>query len=75
LAQLVQERDLDDAEGVETEIQRRIVVEEGCAQVQGLLLGKPDIEPSIKLAARENVLTAQIETGVSSLRRAYGAGE
>lgn len=56
-------------------MQRRIVVEEGCAQVQGLLLGKPDIEPSIKLAAHENVLTAQIETGVSSLRRAQGAGE
>jgi diguanylate cyclase (GGDEF)-like protein len=62
-------------EGVETEMQRRIVVEEGCAQVQGLLLGKPDIEPSIKLAAHENVLTAQMETGVSSLRRAHGAGE
>ncbi|MBY3224048.1 bifunctional diguanylate cyclase/phosphodiesterase [Rhizobium laguerreae] len=62
-------------EGVETEMQRRIVVEEGCAQVQGLLLGKPDIEPSIKLAAHENVLTAQIETGVSSLRGAHGAGE
>ena len=35
-------------EGVETEMQRRIVVEEGCTQVQGLLLGKPDIEPSIE---------------------------
>ncbi|MGZ2458577.1 bifunctional diguanylate cyclase/phosphodiesterase [Rhizobium anhuiense] len=62
-------------EGVETEMQRRIVVEEGCAQVQGLLLGKPDIEPSVKLAAHENVLTAQIETGVFSLRHAHSAGE
>jgi EAL domain-containing protein (putative c-di-GMP-specific phosphodiesterase class I) len=62
-------------EGVETEIQRRIVVEEGCTQVQGLLLGKPDIEPSVKLAADENVLTMQIETGVSLLRRAQRAGE
>jgi EAL domain-containing protein (putative c-di-GMP-specific phosphodiesterase class I) len=62
-------------EGVETEMQRRIVVEEGCAQVQGLLLGKPDIEPSVKLAADENVLTMQIETGVSLLRRAQRAGE
>jgi EAL domain-containing protein (putative c-di-GMP-specific phosphodiesterase class I) len=62
-------------EGVETEMQRRIVVEEGCAQVQGLLLGKPDIEPSVKLAADENVLSVQIETGVSLLRRAQRAGE
>lgn len=38
-------------EGVETELQRRIVIEEGCAQIQGLLLGKPDIEPSTKFAA------------------------
>jgi diguanylate cyclase (GGDEF)-like protein/PAS domain S-box-containing protein len=38
-------------EGVETETQRRIVIEEGCAQIQGLLLGKPDIEPSTKFAA------------------------
>jgi diguanylate cyclase (GGDEF)-like protein len=38
-------------EGVETEAQRRIVVEEGCAHIQGLLLGKPDIEPSKKFAA------------------------
>ncbi|MBB3592994.1 diguanylate cyclase (GGDEF)-like protein/PAS domain S-box-containing protein [Rhizobium sp. BK529] len=45
-------------EGVETEMQRQIVVDEGCAQVQGLLLGKPDIEPSIKLAARENSVGA-----------------
>lgn len=62
-------------EGVETEMQRRIVVEEGCAQVQGILLGKPDIEPSIKLAARENVLSAQVEAGVPSLRRAHLAGK
>jgi diguanylate cyclase (GGDEF)-like protein/PAS domain S-box-containing protein len=38
-------------EGVETETQRRIVIEEGCAEIQGLLLGKPDIEPSAKFAA------------------------
>jgi diguanylate cyclase (GGDEF)-like protein len=35
-------------EGVETEAQRRIVVDEGCAHIQGLLLGKPDVEPSRK---------------------------
>lgn len=45
-------------EGVETELQRQIVIEEGCEQLQGLLLGKPDIEPSVKLAARENFLAA-----------------
>jgi len=33
-------------EGVETEIQRRIVIEEGCAQLQGIFFGKPDIGPS-----------------------------
>ena len=33
-------------EGVETEIQRRIVIEEGCAQLQGIFFGKPDISPS-----------------------------
>ncbi|MBZ9789726.1 EAL domain-containing protein [Rhizobium sp. 3T7] len=43
-------------EGVETELQRQIVIEEGCEQMQGLLLGKPDIEPSVKLAARESFL-------------------
>ncbi|MDM9626979.1 EAL domain-containing protein [Rhizobium sp. S152] len=44
-------------EGVETELQRQIVVEEGCGQMQGLLFGKPDIEPSVKLAARANFLS------------------
>lgn len=43
-------------EGVETEAQRRIVVEEGCAHIQGLLLGKPDIEPSEKFAAANRQL-------------------
>ena len=62
-------------EGVETEMQRRIVVEEGCAQVQGLLLGKPDIEPSVKLAAYGNLLSGQIDTGVVSLRLARLASE
>ncbi|MGV1790018.1 bifunctional diguanylate cyclase/phosphodiesterase [Rhizobium sp. A37_96] len=33
-------------EGVETELQRRIVVEEGCAQLQGMFFGKPDVGPS-----------------------------
>ncbi|AYG64766.1 MULTISPECIES: EAL domain-containing protein [unclassified Rhizobium] len=33
-------------EGVETEIQRRIVIEEGCAQLQGIFFGKPDVGPS-----------------------------
>ncbi|OCJ15176.1 diguanylate cyclase [Rhizobium sp. AC44/96] len=45
-------------EGVETELQRKIVIDEGCGQMQGLLLGKPDIEPSLKLAARESFLSA-----------------
>jgi diguanylate cyclase (GGDEF)-like protein/PAS domain S-box-containing protein len=43
-------------EGVETEAQRRIVVEEGCAHIQGLLLGKPDIEPSEKFATANRQL-------------------
>lgn len=43
-------------EGVETEMQRQIVVEEGCAHIQGLLLGKPDIEPSTKFAAANRKL-------------------
>lgn len=60
-------------EGVETEMQRQIVVEEGCAQVQGLLLGKPDIEPSVKLAARESFLSAHSETHVLPLKRQRGA--
>ncbi|MGZ9723878.1 bifunctional diguanylate cyclase/phosphodiesterase [Rhizobium miluonense] len=33
-------------EGVETELQRRIVIEEGCAQLQGIFFGKPDVGPS-----------------------------
>lgn len=44
-------------EGVETELQRQIVTNEGCEQMQGLLLGKPDIEPSVKMAARESYLS------------------
>ncbi|MBB4235335.1 bifunctional diguanylate cyclase/phosphodiesterase [Rhizobium esperanzae] len=56
-------------EGVETEMQRRIVVEEGCAQVQGLLLGKPDIEPSMKQAARKSFLSGQAGTGMQPPRR------
>ncbi|WP_051321001.1 EAL domain-containing protein [Rhizobium mesoamericanum] len=43
-------------EGVETELQRKIVIEEGCEQLQGFLFGKPDIEPSVKLAGREKLL-------------------
>ncbi|MBY3599709.1 bifunctional diguanylate cyclase/phosphodiesterase [Rhizobium bangladeshense] len=50
-------------EGVETETQRQIVLEEGCAQVQGFLLGKPDIEPSIKLAARKSLLSSTADAG------------
>ncbi|PDT03887.1 bifunctional diguanylate cyclase/phosphodiesterase [Rhizobium chutanense] len=56
-------------EGVETEMQRQIVVEEGCAQVQGLLLGKPDIEPSMKQAARKSFLSGQAGTGMQPPRR------
>ncbi|NTJ30104.1 EAL domain-containing protein [Agrobacterium rhizogenes] len=43
-------------EGVETESQRRIVVEEGCAQLQGFLLGKPDIEPSSRFSASDKTV-------------------
>ncbi|EJT03217.1 EAL domain-containing protein [Rhizobium sp. CCGE 510] len=56
-------------EGVETEMQRRIVVEEGCAQVQGLLLGKPDIEPSLKPLVRKSVLSGQAGSGMPPRRR------
>ncbi|MBB3655770.1 diguanylate cyclase (GGDEF)-like protein/PAS domain S-box-containing protein [Rhizobium sp. BK650] len=62
-------------EGVETEMQRRIVVEEGCAQVQGLLLGKPDIEPSIKQAARESFLSGHADAPVTKLRRRRTASQ
>jgi diguanylate cyclase (GGDEF)-like protein/PAS domain S-box-containing protein len=62
-------------EGVETEMQRQIVVEEGCAQLQGLLLGKPDIEPSIKLAARESFLSAHADSQVVQLKRNRTAAE
>jgi EAL domain-containing protein (putative c-di-GMP-specific phosphodiesterase class I) len=48
-------------EGVETELQRKIVIDEGCGQMQGLLLGKPDIEPSLKLAARESFLSTHAD--------------
>jgi EAL domain-containing protein (putative c-di-GMP-specific phosphodiesterase class I) len=43
-------------EGVETETQRRIVVEEGCTQLQGFLLGKPDIEPSSRFSAPDRTV-------------------
>jgi EAL domain-containing protein (putative c-di-GMP-specific phosphodiesterase class I) len=43
-------------EGVETELQRQIVINDGCEQIQGLLLGKPGIEPSVKMAARASFL-------------------
>lgn len=39
------------AEGVETDLQRRIVLDEGCTLVQGMLFGKPGIEPSAKPAS------------------------
>ncbi|MBM7044147.1 EAL domain-containing protein [Rhizobium lusitanum] len=42
-------------EGVETETQRRIVIEEGCAQLQGMLFGKPDVGPSSRLLVLEKV--------------------
>ncbi|CDM55978.1 putative GGDEF/EAL domain transcriptional regulator [Rhizobium favelukesii] len=53
-------------EGVETELQRQIVIEEGCEQLQGLLLGKPDIEPSVKLA-RARTFFQCAETGLTAL--------
>ncbi|NKK67058.1 EAL domain-containing protein [Rhizobium leguminosarum bv. viciae] len=56
-------------EGVETETQRRIVVEEGCAQVQGFLLGKPDIEPSIKFAARRSFLSPTADADALQISR------
>lgn len=34
------------AEGVETEAQRAIVIEQHCSQLQGFLLGMPGVEPS-----------------------------
>ena len=40
-------------EGVETETQRRIVIEEGCAQLQGIFFGKPDIAPGMHFPTRE----------------------
>ena len=39
------------AEGVETDMQRRIVLNEGCTLVQGMFFGKPGIEPSAKPAS------------------------
>ncbi|API53795.1 bifunctional diguanylate cyclase/phosphodiesterase [Rhizobium leguminosarum] len=56
-------------EGVETETQRRIVVEEGCAQVQGFLLGKPDIEPSIKFAARRSFVSPTADADALQISR------
>lgn len=38
-------------EGVETDTQRRIVIEEGCAQLQGIFFGKPDVAPSHQFPA------------------------
>lgn len=55
-------------EGVETELQRQIVTNEGCEQMQGLLLGKPDIEPSVKMAARDKYHSAQEDRGSTVLR-------
>ncbi|MCA2375582.1 bifunctional diguanylate cyclase/phosphodiesterase [Agrobacterium sp. 22-211-1] len=34
------------AEGIETDAQYRMVVDEGCAQAQGYLFGKPDVAPA-----------------------------
>lgn len=62
-------------EGVETEMQRRIVVEEGCTQVQGLLLGKPDIEPSLKLATRESSLSVHVDAQAEKRTRPPAAAE
>jgi EAL domain-containing protein (putative c-di-GMP-specific phosphodiesterase class I) len=59
-------------EGVETELQRQIVTNEGCEQLQGLLLGKPDIEPSVKMAARESYLSAHEDNKGTVLRYAPG---
>ncbi len=43
------------AEGIETDAQYRMVVDEGCAQAQGYLFGKPDVAPTqvVKSAARK----------------------
>ncbi|GES46968.1 diguanylate cyclase/phosphodiesterase [Rhizobium sp. ERR 922] len=43
-------------EGVETETQRRIVIEEGCAQLQGIFFGRPDVGPSQHQAALDKVV-------------------
>lgn len=43
-------------EGVETEVQRRIVIEEGCAQLQGIFFGKPDVGPSTQFAKLEKAV-------------------
>ncbi len=39
------------AEGIETDAQYRMVVDEGCAQAQGYLFGKPDVAPAPAPAA------------------------
>lgn len=62
-------------EGVQTEMQRQIVVEEGCTQVQGLLLGKPDIEPSLKLATRESSLSVHVDAQAEKRTRPPAAAE
>lgn len=39
------------AEGIETDAQYRMVVDEGCAQAQGYLFGKPDVAPAQVVSA------------------------
>jgi len=42
---------LGTAEGIETDAQYRMVVDEGCAQAQGYLFGKPDVAPAQVVSA------------------------
>jgi diguanylate cyclase (GGDEF)-like protein len=42
------------AEGVETEAQRRMIVEEGCLHAQGFLWGRPGVAPTSRQASGES---------------------
>lgn len=48
-------------EGVETERQRQIIVDEGCRQIQGFLTGRPGLAPSMDAASSSATMPHRME--------------
>ncbi len=47
-------------EGVETERQRQIIVDEGCRQIQGFLTGRPGLAPSVDAASSSSTMPHRV---------------